>query len=219
MIIYFILLFYYSTEVVTYSLKSFLAYVNKNIVYQSNFYQTQMIVGKYMFSRKHVHNIINRYNFYTICRKISVDEYYVQDQVPKEPCMNKMLRIITKEPPLYYYDYSITNRIEFVSSDNYIETLIFLIKQAYGYAFRRSNKKVRIQKSESSICQSQNSNFLTASNNISSLPVLVSNKIKNSSMKRKGYKKSKSFVLHEIKSVVTRTNSLKTFTESTVFPV
>lgn len=172
-----------------------------------------------MFSKKYVHNIINRYNFYTICRKISVNEYYVQDRIPQESCMSKMLRIITNEPPIYHYDYCITNRIEFMSSDNYIETLIFMIKQAYGYAFRRSNKKVKIQKSESSICQSQNSNYLASSNNISSQPVVVKNKKRDFSVKQNGYKKSKSFVVHEIKSVVTRSNSLKTVIETPSFPV
>lgn len=181
-----------------------------------------MIIGKEIFSTKYVNIIRTRYNYFVISRRAAIDDNYIYQHIPKEPCMSKFMRLLSNEPPPYYYDYSVNERIEFMSSDNYVDTLVLIMKQAHGYGYRSSKAKThKTNKSESSFNQSLSSNF-TSSNNInnstantvSTGSVALKSKIREYNVKPKGYKRSKSFFVSTIRSVTTRSNSLKTFTDN-----
>lgn len=91
----------------------------------------------------------------------------VSVEFPKENCLHKLKRYITKELPPYHFDYSISNNNKEenkTSSNDSIESLILMIKQEYGYGYRSSRMRSNLElsggkslKSSHSICKNHHS--------------------------------------------------------------
>lgn len=129
--------------------------------------------------------ILNKYYFYTSCKKNGLDTKEVKK--PSENCINKLKRIIANKPHPFHFDYSITkSNSDFYSSDNCVETLILYIKQVYGYGSRNSNKSKTIRKSPSYF----NSSFSLKSGRNTSL-----NADKNESKKQRKYQITQKYIL------------------------
>lgn len=84
-----------------------------------------------------------------------------------ESCINKVMRLIKGEPHPYHFDYCIIpNSLEFSSSENYIDTLVYILKQLHGYGSRPRRTTIHIYHSNSSKSQSVRSNICYKNNSI-----------------------------------------------------
>lgn len=131
-----------STKKRTYSLKAFITYINGNKLLQNNFIKIQHSLVNQILTENHKNTILNRFQFYTLCKKGSMSK----ELIPKESCFSKFRRRITGEPPPYHYDYiPANNKTEFLYSENNIDVLVLLIKQNYGYGYRTpKSSKVKL---------------------------------------------------------------------------
>lgn len=103
------------------------------------------MVHNEVISNEYKEIILNRYCFYTSCKKNGIDIKEVRK--PSEGCINTLKRIITNKPHPFHFDYCISkSNSDFYSSDNCVETLILYIKQVYGYGSRNSHKSKTIGK-------------------------------------------------------------------------
>lgn len=156
---------------ISYSLKAFTQFINENQIIETNFIKVKLTIGNEIFPRHHVDKIFRRYEFYT-------DKNVNVLNKPKEGCLEKMKRKLNNEPPPYHFDYCINkNRCQYTNNDNYIDILVYMMKQSSGYGYRSSGSKVKIQRSDSSI----NRSISNVNNNINNL--ILHNNINNSNSK------------------------------------
>lgn len=100
---------------------------------QNNFIKIQNSLVNQILTEQHKNTILNRFQFYTLCKKGSLSN----ELIPKESCFSRFRRRITGEPHPYHYDYILSNnKTEFLYSENNIDVLVLLIKQNYGYGYR-----------------------------------------------------------------------------------
>lgn len=131
--------YYYSSNSATYSIKAFTQFIKNSVAFKEKFDEIQFALLKYIFPVKYQQRILKRYNFYTLCHK-ELNTEAIKNSIPKENCMDKIERILLSEPKPYHFDYCISpiTDPDFNCSENYIDTLVLLIKQAYGYGYRSS---------------------------------------------------------------------------------
>lgn len=180
---------------------------------QNNFIKIQNSLVNQILTEKHKNTILNRFQFYTLCKKGSLN----CELVPKESCFNRFKRRITGEPPPYHFDYTLSgNKTEFLYSENNIDVLVLLIKQNYGYGYRTpKSSKVRIptRNSTSSSVDLSTDSYLnnksynnlnrnsTYSPSLSTSPVLDSDRERFMLRNKFNSKKQRFRSLHSIKII------------------
>lgn len=152
----------------TFPLKTFIEFINQNSYFQSIFLVTRYIIFSEVFPEKKQQIILKRYKYYTTIKKQYKSIIIDKPIISKESCLNKFCRLIKSEPHPDYFDYAISSsNLDFSTSTDYIETLVFIIRKAYGYAYRTSKsskQKLKLHKSASCLNQSYFSNHSESPN-------------------------------------------------------
>lgn len=130
----------YSCPTDAFSIKSFSGYLLNNVALRTLLCQLQL----------RLIDTIYKNNIYKII--IMKKEYYSQnlEKLPPESICNKIRRLANHQPPLYHYDYSISNQ-----TDDPLNDMAYIIRKEFGYAFRTKSCRTSTSKS----CRTSSSTF------------------------------------------------------------
>lgn len=149
--IYILLFILYSLSCKAYSIKSFTNYLYTSPSFQNSLSNLKMKILKNTLSLSDYNIIVQRHYFY----QHNSNVLFIT--APKESCTEHLIRVMTSsKPPPYHYDFSLIN-----DTPDSVDSLLFTIKQTYGYAYRGSTmmkaSKLRKMTCESSEALSSSS--------------------------------------------------------------